>query len=137
MNNGETEDLCRRMNHVRHHLDQDVEGIVDSARTLLDWRHYLRRYPWACLAGAAAIGFFVVPKRIEIVRPDTEMLEELAKRKRLVFATNPSPHPRGGLGAAMVRLLAGIAVRSAATYLSQNSGRIFNTEGDRNARSHD
>lgn len=125
-----TTDICRRMNDVRCSLGDDVEEMVESARTLADWRHYVKMYPWVCLAGAAAVGFLVVPKRVEIISPSADALEQLAKRNKLVVKSNPQPQAKSGIGGALIGMLANAAVRGAMGYLGQNAGRFLGTHGD-------
>jgi hypothetical protein len=56
-------DIQRRMAQIRHDMHQEVQGAVEGARTLTDWKSLVRSYPWTSLSIAAAIGYFVVPKR--------------------------------------------------------------------------
>jgi hypothetical protein len=59
----DAEYIRRQMKNVRQEMGADVKEIVHGARQLTDWRYYLRTHPWACVAGAAALGFLVVPTR--------------------------------------------------------------------------
>lgn len=45
-----------QMAKIRSDLHADVRGIVENARVITDWKYYVRRYPWASVAGAAAAG---------------------------------------------------------------------------------
>ena len=44
-------------------IDHDLEDVSASARSMVDWKHYVKAYPWVCLGTAAALGFLIVPKR--------------------------------------------------------------------------
>jgi hypothetical protein len=57
----DAEDIQRQMRSVRSHLSADVNELVENARDMADWRYYVRRYPWASVAAAAAVGFLLVP----------------------------------------------------------------------------
>jgi hypothetical protein len=133
-----TTDICRRMQEVRCQLGDDVEQIVGSARTLVDWEHYVRQYPWWCLAGAAAIGFLAVPKRAEIISPDAEAMEQLARRNKLVVQSKPQARAKSSMSASVLRFLANAAIRSAVAYAGQNAGKLMaqssNNEGNGHAR---
>jgi hypothetical protein len=120
-----TNDICRQMNDVRCSLGDEVEGIVDSTRTLTDWRYYVRQYPWVCLAGATALGFMIVPTRVEVIRPSADMLEELARRNKLVVKASPDLRPKSGLTGAVFSVLANAAVRGALHFLERNAGRVL------------
>ena len=56
-------DIQRRMAQIRHDMHQDVQGAVKGARTLADWKSLVRSYPWVSVSIAAAVGYWVVPKR--------------------------------------------------------------------------
>lgn len=52
-----------QMRRIRHHLDDDVTGLLSHAHQLTDWKYYLRRFPWAVLGSAAAAAFLLVPRK--------------------------------------------------------------------------
>ena len=56
-------DIQRRMAQIRHEMHQEVQGAVRGAQTLTDWRSLVRSHPRLALSVAAAVGYFVVPKR--------------------------------------------------------------------------
>lgn len=56
------ETLRLRMREIRDELQSDVDGVVDRAGELADWRYYVRKHPWASVAVAAAVGYWLVPK---------------------------------------------------------------------------
>jgi hypothetical protein len=118
-------DLCRQMNEVRCNLGDDVEQLVESARNLSDWHTYVREHPWICLAGAAVAGYLIVPKRVELISPSADALEQLAKRNKLVVTADPQPQVRSGLGGALFGLVASAAVRGLLGYAGQNAGRYL------------
>jgi hypothetical protein len=82
------------MHDLRGQLDNDVEEVVDSAKEFTDWRTYVRSYPWACVGVAAAIGYLVVPSRVELESPDVDTLLELAKRTNSL--SRPTRPPKTG-----------------------------------------
>ena len=38
-----------RMQGVRSEIDHDLEDVSASARSMVDWKHYVKVYPWVCL----------------------------------------------------------------------------------------
>ena len=125
------ERIQRRMHDLRGQLDHDVEEVVDSAKEFTDWHTYVRRYPWVCVGVAAAIGYLVVPSRVELESPDVETLLELTKKNKLVVEANPSPRKQEGIASTALRFLLHTAGRSALTYLGQKVGEL--AARDRNA----
>ncbi len=125
MNENETVDEIReQMETVRCHLSNDVDGMVRSARNMLDWQSVVRRFPWVCVGAAAAAGYLLIPRRVEIISPDPETLLDLAKRNKLVVKAKPSPRPRDSLISTLFNLAANAAVRGATSYVSQQAGRL-------------
>src|SRR5690606_33773512 len=81
---------------------------------------------WACLGAAAAVGYMVVPRRLEIMHPDLKTLEKLAARQHLVVTPSPEPQKKGGgMLSMLVTLGASTLARGAMTYLGQHAGEIF------------
>jgi len=96
METAQVNEICQQMDRVRRNLGDEVDEIVESAQTLTDWRYYIKTHPWMCLAGAAAVGYFIVPKRMVVIGPSAEMIEEAIKRSALAFKTPPAPPKRHG-----------------------------------------
>jgi len=127
--------ICQEMDKVRRNLGNEVDEIVESAQTLTDWRYYVKTHPWMCLAGAAAIGYFVVPKRMVVFGPSAEMIEEAIKRSASAFKPNPPP-PKSGITSAIFGMLTSMALRHAVNYATNyatgNAEKLFkyaNTKG--------
>ena len=55
--------LQSQMKQVREDLEHEVHDLVESARTVADWRRQWRKHPWALAAAAAAAGYLVIPSR--------------------------------------------------------------------------
>ena len=119
----EAEEIQRQMAHIRCELNADVDGIVANARVMSDWRYYVRTYPLACAAGALALGYLVVPSRLEVISPDAKTLAKLAKENRLIVKPEAEPHKRGGLVGPLFSLLASTLVRGLVAYLGQVAGQ--------------
>jgi hypothetical protein len=68
------EDIVKRMQHVRRDVGEDVKGIVETAKTLTDWRYHVKHHPWACLGAALALGFAVAPRKRKIPSDDAKEL---------------------------------------------------------------
>jgi hypothetical protein len=122
--NHAAERIQRQMEDVRGQLNDDLEGVVDSAKELVDWRAHVRKHPWACVGAAVAIGYSVVPKRLELNSPDVDTLLELAKKNKLVVKANPTPQRRNTAASKLFTLVSHAAVRGGLAYLGQKLGEI-------------
>jgi hypothetical protein len=100
------EAIQRQMRQVRRELGEDVQEIVDNARTLADWKHYVRTYPWACLGIALAAGYFVVPARAQVIRPDAKTLAAWAKDQKIVVEPVSQARPKPTLTSQLVGMAA-------------------------------
>lgn len=89
----------RQMAQVREELTEDVQDIRARVENLKDWRAFVRKHPWAVLAGAAIVGYLLVPKRPRVIYADAETLAKVASQQPLkVEATqSKSPGLLGGL----------------------------------------
>ncbi len=78
----ETVDEIRRsMAQIRQRLHQDMQGVVAGAEAASDWKHYVRLYPFACLAVAFGLGMVVVPRRRRSVSKTAEKAAEAVLAK--------------------------------------------------------
>lgn len=92
----DADSIRERMQNVRRSVGDDVEGIVHTAKTLSDWRYYVKNHPWACLGVAFAAGFMLMPKR-KMKLPQGEEAKQLIE---LLKSQNASLANLGSLGAA-------------------------------------
>lgn len=118
--------LRSEMAQVRHELSEDVDDVVENAKELTDWRHYVRKYPFVCVGAALAVGYLVVPQRIEIVSPSAKQIEKLAKRDHLVVKHSPNAGPASpGWKSKLLTFGANLLLRSAITYAGQQAGKLL------------
>lgn len=118
-----------RMQQIRGDIDQDLEEMVESARSMVDWKHYVKTYPWVCLGAAVALGFLIVPKRSTVIRPDLAALTKLARSGHLVV----KPAGMRGVVDALLATAANIAVRQATVSVGRSVGRLLGTGTDKSA----
>lgn len=121
--------IRRRMASIRRELDDDMVHVEQSARTLLNWRYYTDTYPWACVAVAAAVGYLVVPRKLEIHSPDPKTLEKLARRKHLVVEQKPKAEAKGGLIGSAFSFVSGLVLRTAMAQLGHQLASMMDTTG--------
>ncbi len=111
-----------RMQRIRCEIDQDLQDVSASARSMVDWKHYVKAHPWVCLGAAAVLGFLIVPKRSRGTSADLPAPTEAAETARPVAA---APTAVRGMVDALVGAVAGIAVREAIAYLGQSAGKFL------------
>jgi hypothetical protein len=124
-------DICREMSAVRSNGREGVAEMVDSAQTLTDWRHYVNSHPWLCLAGAAVLGFMVVPKRMVVFSPSADVIEELAKRNEV--ASKSMLGRKNGFVGSVFGVLANLALQEAMNIVGQTATSFFATGGAKGA----
>jgi hypothetical protein len=120
----EAQDILRQMAAIRHELNENVEEVVQNAKELVDWRNFVRAHPWLTVSAAAAVGFLLVPRRWEGVRPDADALAELVRRDPLAVNWKPQP-TRAGIVGPFVNFLAGAALRSLMTAAGHYAVRMM------------
>jgi hypothetical protein len=115
MNDRPLDDVRARMQGIRCEIDQDLEDVSASARSMVDWKHYVKTYPWVCLGTAAALGFLIVPKRSTAINADLAAATEAANAVHPVG--NSASVAARGLVEELVATVASVAVREAIAYL--------------------
>jgi len=129
----EVEEIQRQMARIRCDLNEEVGEIVHSARVMSDWQYYVRTYPWICAGAALALGYLIVPTRLEVISPDAKTLAKLAEQNRLLVKSQPEANPRGGVAGSLVSLAAGMFVRGLVSHLGQTLGKMISLESVRHA----
>lgn len=120
--------IAARMESVRGGLSDEVDEISDRVRKATDWRHQVANHPAAAAGLAALVGFWLVPTRPVVRRPDAATLEDLARREKLVVTDKPVAEKQTGLAAAALAIGANFALRAATAYVGQQAGKIFGEE---------
>jgi hypothetical protein len=118
-NDEEARDVRKRMAELRREVGGDVKQLSDSARVMTDWRYYVKRFPWATMALAAAGGYLIVPQRTRIISPDADTLAQLAKQNKLVVTQEPKSQSSDSLLQRLVSLAAMGAARAGIAYFAQ------------------
>ena len=121
-----------RMQQLRCEIDGDMEDVSASAHTMLDWKHYVKTYPWVCLGAAVALGFLIVPRRLKAIRHDLDIPTELTEAGHLVV--KPAPTAVRGVVDVIVATVVGIAVREATVYLGQSAEKFLGITGQHEAK---
>ena len=94
------------MEAVRRTAGEEVETIVQSAKTLSDWRYYVKNHPFLLAGAAAGLGFLLIPRKKSPQAPvadDAKELIELLKKHHVRGVTVEGP-PSG-----LLKTIAGIA----------------------------
>jgi len=118
------------MARIRNELDQEIGEVEQSARTLLNWRYYTKHHSWACLAAAVAVGYLVVPRKLEIGSPDPETLEKLARKRHLVVEQRPKEEAKGGLVGSAFSLISGLVLKTAMTQFGHQLAILLQPRDD-------
>ena len=124
-----------RMQGLRCDIDQGLEDVSASARRMVDWKHYVKAYPWVCLGTAAVLGFLIVPKRSTPSHAGLGTPTEPGKADHLTVSAAPAA--AGGMVETLVAAVVGIAVREATAYLGRSAGRLLGRIGHPRTSHHD
>jgi len=121
------DDIVKRMQHLRRQVSHDVKGIVQSAKTLTDWRYHVRHHPWMCAGLALGVGYFLVPRRQKLQTSEARELAELLKKYK-VHVNPPQSANAGGLLRALIGVAAPAIARTAMN-IAQNRFAAMNSAG--------
>lgn len=121
--NTEGEVIRSQMAALRGAIGHDVEHTVAGLRTMVDWRHFVRHHPWACVGAAALAGFVLIPSKPKIVLQADDHTVARFGRGRGFHAQSST----GGKGAveAIARMAGQFALRAATAYVTRRISESF------------
>jgi hypothetical protein len=119
------EEIRAELARTRGRLLDEAIAVRGGARELADWRYYVRRFPWAALSVAGALGYLAVPRRLEIMSPDAKTLETLARKNHLVVESKPQAAQKTNLVDTMLTMTGNVLLRAGTAYLGQKIGKLF------------
>ena len=79
----EAEAICQRMADIRQHMDHRVDDVVGNARELVDWRQFVRRYPWLVVGASVATGYLFVPRKSQPLKPETLAVAQMMEGRNV------------------------------------------------------
>jgi hypothetical protein len=122
------EDIVRRMHTIRRDVGDDVKGIVETAKTLSDWRYHVKHHPWLLMGAAAVVGFVVAPRKRKVPSDEAKELIDLLKKHNVAVA--PPPNSGKSLARTLIGLAAPIAMRTIMAAAQQRFNEARFEEGD-------
>ena len=117
------DEIRRQMCSIREQLPHEADEVIAGARQLVQWRYYVREYPWASLGVAAALGYLAIPRRLEIMRPDPADIAKLAKNNQLVVRQQPETAQRRSMVDTAVAMAGNALLRASVAFVSQQAGK--------------
>lgn len=109
--------ISERMAQIRQNMDHRVDTVVEKARELVDWRHFVRNNPWVVVGASVAVGFLIVPRKTRSLRPETLAVAEMMEGRPVDAKVKVRPRRRLLASAAS---MAGTAILRAAVAIAAN-----------------
>jgi hypothetical protein len=119
MADDDAEAIRRRMAELRRELTGGVQEVSRNARAMTDWTLYVRRFPWATVAVAAAAGFAMVPRKKAVISPDQEALAEMVRKKQLRLDVDHKAEKKQGMLASLAAAAVAWAAKAGMTYMGE------------------
>lgn len=116
-----SESIRARMSDVRVEIEEDVSEIRESTQSLTDWRKYVSAHPLLISAGALAFGYFLVPRKVQYLKPDAAELVRAFKKEKLVLGHSGKVSACRGLLGSLVGLAVSTATRAVVANLLANT----------------
>ena len=129
-----TDVILRRMEEVRCDVDEDVQEIVEGARDMGDWRHYVKNYPWVCLGAALAAGYLIVPRRSVGMQPHPGSADPLAENVPVLKTVSSSL--TSNVVAFVLPLVGDLVMRGIAAHFGQLADKRFASQSVQPSRDH-
>jgi hypothetical protein len=121
----DTDDIRRQMRDIRREVGRDVDVLMNRVHDYASWRYHWRNHPWVCLGTVAALGFFAVPRRTQVLVSDPAALAALAKRRPLVVDGQHQPAGANTFAGAVLSMLGRAMLRGAINYFEKNGSGIL------------
>lgn len=123
-NASEPDAIRARMSQVRTELHSEVGELRHKAKQATDWKFYLKNYPIASAATAAAVGYLVMPRRPKVVKASVEDLQAVAQADELVVSdrSDVKVSSNQGIGTTLLTLAATAGVRALMAYAGKELG---------------
>ncbi len=118
------DEIQRQMAALRGALEQEVSGVVSSARTLSDWRYHFREHPALFCAAAVAAGFALVPRRNGRGQSAALLNESGAENQRAAPA-DAGTAPSRSVMAVLLGLAANAAAREATIIVTRHGRELL------------
>jgi hypothetical protein len=107
------------MSEVRRDLAGSVYAVSRDARAMTDWTLYVRRFPWATMALAAAAGFALVPRKKAVISPDQQALAEMVRKKQLRLNVDHKAEKKQGMLGSLVAMTVAWAAKAGMSYIGE------------------
>jgi hypothetical protein len=120
------EEIRKRMAELRRELSCDVDevsrGVREVGRTAREMAsplYLIRNYPWVSAAVAGAVGYLLVPKKKQVVKPDPELLAELVRKEQIKLDTSKASGETRGMVKSLAVMGITWAARTGMNYMVQ------------------
>lgn len=127
--------MQERMQEIRGDIDQGLEDVSASARSMVDWKHYVKTYPWLCMGAAAALGFLSVPKRSRTVPASAASPTKSPETDHRVADSAPSAVR--GVVDLLVATAVSLAVRETVAYVGHAAAGLMGASKPPETSDHD
>jgi hypothetical protein len=130
------EAIRRRMAELRSELTCDVRDVKRSTREMAEQAcelaspmFYIRHYPWASAAAAIAVGYLLVPKKRQVIKPDPEMLAELVRKQQVKLDTGKASQDKQTMLQSLAMMGLTWAVKAGMSYATQHLATLAMNRG--------
>lgn len=119
-----SKDIRQEIANGEEEISHTVEQISDRIREKLDWRGYVREYPYWAMGGAACVGYFASGLFIKRATPMERVMESIVGEVR--GSLNGLLNRNTGPGVIKMTLL-GIATKAATIWIKNSTSPDMRT----------
>ncbi|MEQ1903798.1 MAG: hypothetical protein ABL888_06415 [Pirellulaceae bacterium] len=101
--------LQEKMSELRGQISKESERVAEQTRKALDWKYQVAAHPIAATAIAAAVGYWLIPKKRSSV-----VEKSLEEMRALVEQQTATPKAALGLGQTLAMTVGSMLLRSVA-----------------------
>jgi len=107
------------MAELRRELVYDMQDVSRSAKAMASPAFYIRKFPWATMAVAAGVGYMLIPKKKQVLKPDMEALAELVRKNQVNINTSKAAEDSRGMVKTLLVMGLSWAAKTGMNYLVQ------------------
>ena len=110
-------EIRARMAQIRGNLADHAHTVAVEAHRSTDWRLYVARHPWVWAAGAAAVGYLLIPRRPKVVVDSKTMERVIQEAAEKVGLQKSEPTKKAALFGLAMGVIQAAALQGARVFL--------------------
>jgi len=128
MNSDSVQAIRERMVRIRARARGKAQVLGQETRQFLDWKHYVRLFPWGAVAVAAAVGYLMVPRRAPRIPQASDFRQALPPQMAMPNYFAPPPR-RSGIADRLMQFASSTLLKAGMAFVGQQLTQLLAPPG--------